>query len=65
VDENDKPIHEVLTEQYLACLKENENYLPAVAFCGNIRHAEFIKNSLIKSGVRAIRVTSSNAEFNE
>lgn len=52
-----------IANKYLELKQENNDYLPAVGFCRDIEHAEFMKKYLEERGLRAIRVTSSNARY--
>ena len=52
-----------IANKYLELKQENSGYLPAVGFCRDIEHAEFMKKYLMERWLRAIRVTSSNARY--
>lgn len=54
-----------ITNKYLELKKQQNEYLPAVWFCRDIEHAEFIKKHLEEKLIRAIRVTSENNKYDK
>ncbi len=63
---NGKFVYESLVDEYIALKWDLPyNYAPWIGICATIKQAEFITNYLISKGIRAIRVTSANAEFDE
>ena len=61
--ENGQTVAECLTDKYLELREKHFRYLPAVAFCGTIAHAESYCQYLKSRGVRAIRSTSANQDY--
>jgi superfamily II DNA or RNA helicase len=57
------PIREEIALKYLELYEKNNNYLPGVAFCRDIAHAEHITKYLNGLWIRAIRVTSDNSQY--
>lgn len=52
-----------ITNKYLELKKEHNWYMPAVWFCRDIEHAEFMRKYLNEKWIRAIRVTSANKDY--
>lgn len=60
-----KTVEEAVTDSYLEKKEKHWWYLPAVAFCANIKQAENYTQYLNSIWVRAVRSTSSNKEYDE
>lgn len=57
-------IHDVLIDKYLEQKEQVPQwYLPSLAVTADIPHAEFIRQELQKKWIRAVRVTSANADY--
>jgi len=60
--ENGRPVAEELVEQYKKLKDKCDGYLPGVAICATIAHAEAVKNYLNSQGVRTIRCTGNSVD---
>lgn len=58
-----RTVSEAVTTKYLELKEKHDGYLPSVAFCGTIEHAERYKHYLESLGIKAVRCTSSNEKY--
>ncbi|XLQ20697.1 MAG: DEAD/DEAH box helicase [Candidatus Moraniibacteriota bacterium] len=63
VMDNGQSVTEAAIDEYIMLKEKHDGYLPGVVFCGTIAHAEATKQYLLSRGLRAIRSTSSNKQY--
>ena len=61
--EGGRTVAEVTTDRYIELKEKHKGYLPGEAFCGTIAQAESYTQYLLSRGIRAIRCTSNNTEY--
>ncbi len=65
VNENWEFTYKEIVDKYIELKNKNNWYMPTVWFCRDIEQAEFMKNYLEERWIRAIRVTSENANYDK